>query len=117
MIWEPSREFVEQTNAWRFLRRLGFRERDEFLRFSVDRPERFWDEIMRELDVAWFEPGTGADATADMISIAAEEPFRCLVYAGPPIDEPVVAYGPFVMNTLDDIRQAFADYEANRLVA
>ncbi len=56
MIWEPSREFIEQTNVWRFMQRLGFRDREAFLRFSRDEPERFWDEIMREMDVAWFEP-------------------------------------------------------------
>jgi redox-sensitive bicupin YhaK (pirin superfamily) len=31
-----------------------------------------------------------------------------------PIDEPIVAHGPFVMNTMDEIRQAYADYRAGR---
>ena len=56
MIWEPSREFIESTNVWRFLDRLGFKDREEFLRFSRDQPERFWDELMKELRVEWFEP-------------------------------------------------------------
>jgi len=56
MIWEPSREFIRQTNVWRFMERLGFRDRSAFLKFSRDDPERFWDEIMREMGVEWFEP-------------------------------------------------------------
>jgi acetyl-CoA synthetase len=56
MIWEPSREFIEQTNVWRFMQRLGFDDREAFLRFSRDDPERFWDETMREMGVEWFEP-------------------------------------------------------------
>jgi acetyl-CoA synthetase len=55
VIWEPSREFVEQTNVWRFMKRLGFSELENFLAFSRDNPERFWDEIMREIGVEWFE--------------------------------------------------------------
>jgi redox-sensitive bicupin YhaK (pirin superfamily) len=31
-----------------------------------------------------------------------------------PIAEPVVSHGPFVMNTADEIRQAYADYRAGR---
>ena len=56
MIWEPSREFIEQTNVWRLMRRLGFADRESFLRFSRDEPERFWDEMMREMAVDWFTP-------------------------------------------------------------
>jgi acetyl-CoA synthetase len=54
--WKPTREFIEQTNVWRFMQRLGFDDREEFLSFSRDEPERFWDEMMREMGVEWFEP-------------------------------------------------------------
>ena len=63
-------------------------------------------------NVAWFEPGGG-----DELSIAAETEFRGLLFAGEPIHEPAVAYGPFVMNTKQEIQQAFIDYQAGRLVA
>ncbi|HEX3748746.1 MAG TPA: AMP-binding protein [Bryobacteraceae bacterium] len=56
MIWEPSREFIERTNVWSFMQRLGFSDREAFLRFSRDEPERFWDEMMREMRVEWFHP-------------------------------------------------------------
>ena len=58
MIWEPSRAFIERTNVWSFMRRLGFSHREEFLAFSRENPELFWDEMMRELRVHWFEPYT-----------------------------------------------------------
>jgi acetyl-CoA synthetase len=56
MIWEPPRGFIENTNVWRFLRRLGFADREAFLLFSREQPERFWDEMMREMRVEWFAP-------------------------------------------------------------
>jgi acetyl-CoA synthetase len=55
-VWKPSREWIEQTNVWRFMQRLGLDDREAFLRFSVDEPERFWDELMREMNVQWSEP-------------------------------------------------------------
>ena len=56
MIWEPSREFIERTNVWHFMQRLGFSDREAFLHFSRENPERFWDELMREIGVEWFHP-------------------------------------------------------------
>ena len=39
---------------------------------------------------------------------------RCLVVAAAPLREPVARYGPFVMNTRDEIVQAVQDYQAGR---
>ena len=47
---------------------------------------------------------------------AGEAGVKLLFLAGKPIGEPVVQYGPFVMNTVAEIEQAIADYQSGRLV-
>jgi redox-sensitive bicupin YhaK (pirin superfamily) len=48
----------------------------------------------------------------DRLALAAENASaRCLVLAARPIGEPIARYGPFVMNTEAELRQAFADLE------
>lgn len=42
---------------------------------------------------------------------------RALLIAGKPLGEPIVHYGPFVMNSRAEIDQAIADYNAGRLTA
>ena len=49
------------------------------------------------------------------LHLGSAEGGRALVVAGQPIGEPIVQYGPFVMNTREEIMQAVADYQAGRL--
>jgi len=53
----------------------------------------------------------GAEVAQDSSTTALE----VLVLGGEPIREPVAVYGPFVMNTKDELAQAFEDYHAGRL--
>ena len=41
---------------------------------------------------------------------------RLILVAGKPLREPVAKYGPFVMNTAEEIHQAIADYQSGRFV-
>lgn len=54
----------------------------------------------------------------DYVDIEAEvEDARLIVVAGKPLREPVVQYGPFVMNTREEIEQALDDYRQGKLTA
>jgi redox-sensitive bicupin YhaK (pirin superfamily) len=52
----------------------------------------------------------------ELFTARAESRARLLSFAGRPIGEPVARYGPFVMNTDDELRQAVDDYRSGRLI-
>jgi redox-sensitive bicupin YhaK (pirin superfamily) len=57
------------------------------------------------------------DASADgvVVEADADAPARVLLIAGRPLGEPIAQYGPFVMNTQQEIYQALSDFREGRL--
>jgi len=63
----------------------------------------------KEVEIALF------DTVGEEISITAITDATLLVLSGEPINEPVFAYGPFLMNTEQDIIAAIDDYNAGKM--
>ena len=69
------------------------------------------DRPVRQYELAVLEH----DGDAVHLVAGDDEPFDVLVLAGEPLREPIARYGPFVMNTRQQIVDAFEDYQAGRL--
>lgn len=65
-------------------------------------------ELMREGQLALFE------RDGHQLSLEANDDAVVLLLSGDPIDEPIVGHGPFVMNSEQEIHQAFADFQSGR---
>ncbi|MEQ1626623.1 MAG: pirin-like C-terminal cupin domain-containing protein, partial [Nitrospira sp.] len=55
------------------------------------------------------------ERNGSQITIDAQSDSRLLVMSGTPIDEPIARYGPFVMNTREELVQAAQDYQAGKM--
>jgi redox-sensitive bicupin YhaK (pirin superfamily) len=62
-----------------------------------------------EGDLAVFE------RQGDSITLEARADTHLLLMSGEPLDEPIVGYGPFVMNSKEEIQQAFEDFQLGKM--
>jgi len=76
--------------------------------FVIRGEATFGDRAARENDAVLFE------SDGDEVSISSESGAELLLIGGVPLHEPVARYGPFVMNTPGEIRQAMIDYQTGR---
>jgi acetyl-CoA synthetase len=63
VIWRPSDEVRDGTNAMRLARRLGFDDYWDLVRFSAEEPERFWPEAIEDMGLEFARPW---DAVCDL---------------------------------------------------
>jgi len=80
---------------------------------GVNRMLYFYEGESLAIGDTTLEVMTAADMQAEtsVTLHAGNQPVRILVLQGKPIDEPVAQYGPFVMNTREEIQQAYRDYQ------
>lgn len=55
------------------------------------------------------------DQSGDLISVKAEMGARILLCHARLLEEPIASYGPFVMNTMDEIQQAIKDFQSGKI--
>ena len=66
------------------------------------------DTVLRATEMATLATEGGG------VTIEANNDAKILLLAGQPIDEPVVGYGPFVMNTREEIERAIDDFNSGK---
>ncbi|TET89248.1 MAG: acetate--CoA ligase [Methanomassiliicoccales archaeon] len=56
IVWEPTGDYVDDSNIKRFMDKHGIKDYDELIKRSTDELEWFWDAIMEDLNIEWYEP-------------------------------------------------------------
>ena len=56
IVWKPTDDYVEKANITRFMKKYDIKDYDELIKKSTDDIEWFWDAVMKDLNIEWFQP-------------------------------------------------------------
>lgn len=88
---------------------LNFSEGSNLLLLQLERESSIENKNLRPNHIAMFS------RDGKKINLSLSKGSKVLVLNGEPIDEPVANYGPFVMNTREEIAQAIDDYQSGKM--
>lgn len=56
IVWKPTKQYVDNSNIMRFMRKHGIQTLEELTKRSTDQIEWFWDAASKDLNIEWFKP-------------------------------------------------------------
>src|SRR5687767_15419877 len=56
VVWRPDEEYVDRANVTRFMRVHGIETYDDLVKRSQDDVEWFWDAVVKDLGIEFYEP-------------------------------------------------------------
>ncbi|MBP1358035.1 MAG: AMP-binding protein, partial [Sulfolobus sp.] len=58
MSWEPTKEWIENSNVYKYMIDKGFEKLEDFISFTYENPETFWDDFVKLIDLNFDKPYT-----------------------------------------------------------
>ncbi len=77
--------------------------------FNLNSSIKVSETLVEPRSLVYFERKT------NLITLMGKANSRVLIFEGEPIDEPIAWRGPFVMNTQEELQQAYADFQAGKM--
>lgn len=56
IVWTPTEDYIKNANITRFMKKHDIKDYDELIRKSTDDIAWFWDAVIKDLDIEWFQP-------------------------------------------------------------
>ncbi len=58
VVWKPTKDYIEKANITRFMKKHNIKNYDELIKKSTDDIGWFWDAVMKDLNIEWYQPYT-----------------------------------------------------------
>jgi acetyl-CoA synthetase len=56
IVRKPTDDYIEKANIMRFMKKHYIQDYDELIKRSIEELEWFWDAVMEDLKIEWYQP-------------------------------------------------------------